>query len=214
MNTTSQRGLTSTLHVGLRLAMVIMCLGIAGVIVGPSGFGWFGSGPAISADGPLADGVEAPLTKALVTVAASSVSPGDAIVAEAANHVRFEIADPSATSRAVWIASEMIGPITGLLGLWLVLGIVTSAKTGQPFTEENERRLWTLASVVGIGGTGVSIANTFARTFVLQRSELADLFAIEFYVSFLPLFAGLAVAVLAGIWRIGVNMSDDLTGTI
>ena len=154
------------------------------------------------------------MTDTLVALAADSTSTGDAIDIGVPVSVHFEIDDPSTASRIVWVAALVIDPIVGVLALWLALGIVRSTRTGQPFTESNERRLWTLASVVAIGGTVASMADDFARTFALQRSDVADLFVIEATLSLLPILAGLAIAVLAGVWRIGVNMSDDLTGTI
>jgi hypothetical protein len=204
------------LHAIILVALVAAGLGAAAIVAGPAGFGWFGGEPAISGDATVVDDLEigARLTDALDAVAADSTSAGDALDIEVPFSVHFEIDDPSTASRIVWVAALVIDPIVGVLGLWLVLGIVRSTRTGQPFTEANERRLWTLASVVAIGGTVASVADDFARTFALQRSNLADLFVIEATISFLPILAGLAIAVLAGVWRIGVNMSDDLTGTI
>ena len=222
VNEPSQRRLTATLHIIILVALVGAGLGAAAIVAGPAGFGWFGGEPAISGDATVVDDLDdlddldvgARLTDTLDAVAADSMSTGDAIDIEVPVSVHFEIDDPSTASRIVWVGAHVIDPIVGVLALWLVLGIVRSTRTGQPFTEANERRLWTLASVVAIGGTVASLADDFARTFALQRSNLADLFVIEATLSLLPILAGLAIAVLAGVWRIGVNMSDDLTGTI
>ena len=219
VNDPSQRRLTSALHSIILVALVLAGIGAAAILAGPTGLDWIGDAPAISGDAVVVDNlddldVSAQLADTLAASASDSATTGDAIDILAPVGVHFEIDDPSTASRIVWVAAMLIDPIVGVLGLWLALGIVRSARTGQPFTEANERRLWSLASVVAIGGTLASMADDFARTFVLQRSDLADLFAIEFTISFLPILAGLAVAVLAGVWRIGVNMSDDLTGTI
>lgn len=215
MKNPSPRRLTSALHIILLVGLVIACLSAAAIVAGPAGFGWFGDEPAISGDATVEElHVDARLNTTLRVLATESTSTGDAIAIETPASVHFEIDDPSTVSRVVWVGATVIGPLVAAVGLWLVLGIVRSTRTGQPFTQSNERRLWTLASVVAIGGTVASMAGDFARTFVLQRSELADFFAIEATLSFLPILAGITIGVLAGVWRIGVSMSHDLTGTI
>jgi hypothetical protein len=54
----------------------------------------------------------------------------------------------------------------------------------------------------------------FASMLMIQRSAAADLAPIEFSVSFLPLVIGIGVAVLAGVWQVGVGLRDDVEGTI
>lgn len=216
MNGSSQHRLTTTLLFIIGLALIGASASVAATIAGPAGFGWFGDEPAITGQSLLTDelAVSDELTESLVAAAADARTTGDAVAIEVPVSADFEIDDPSTASRIVWVAAAVVDPVVGVAGLWLLLGIVRSARTGTPFTEANERRLWSLASVVAIGGTVSSMADDFARIFVLERSDLADLFAVEATISFLPIAAGAAIAVLAGIWRLGVTMSDDLAGTI
>jgi len=53
-----------------------------------------------------------------------------------------------------------------------------------------------------------------AATLMIQRSAAADLAPIQFTIEFLPLLLGLVVAVLAGVWQIGVEMRDDVAGMV
>ncbi|MEJ7801308.1 MAG: DUF2975 domain-containing protein, partial [Ilumatobacter sp.] len=126
---------------------------------------------------------------------------------------QFALFESSTAMRVVWVVAQLLGPILVFAGLWLVLGIVRSTRDGHPFTTANERRLWRLASLVAIGGTIATLAGEFARTLVLQRSAAADMTAIEATFSFLPIVVGIAIAVLAGIWRLGIGLSDDIPGT-
>ncbi len=127
---------------------------------------------------------------------------------------QFALYEPSTAQLIVWVVAQLLGPIVVFAGLWLVLGIVRSAQIGNPFTTENEQRLWRLATLVAVGGTVIGLAGDFARNFVLQRSAAADMFEIEATFSFFPIVLGMAIGVLAGVWRLGVNMSDDIAATI
>lgn len=220
MEQSSHRRLASALHSLIIVGLIAAAIGALAIIASPPGFGL------------LSDGPDAPIIESGATVA-FEVDFGDRLewkqtdddVVDAATGqsragigapvtARFALYEPSTEKRAIWLVAQLFGPITVFAGLWLVLGIVRSAQRGNPFTTENEVRLWRLATLVAVGGTIVGLAGDLARNFVLQRSAAADLFQIEATFSFLPIVLGMAIGVLAGVWRLGVGMSDDIAATI
>lgn len=220
MEQSSHRRLASALHSIIIVGLIAAAIGALAIIASPPGLGL------------LSDGPEAPVIETGATVA-FDIDFGDRLawtqtdddIVDAATGqsragvgapvtARFALYAPSTAKRAVWLVAQLLGPITVFAGLWLVLGIVRSAKRGNPFTTENELRLWRLATLVAVGGTIVGIVGDLARNFVLQRSAAADLFAIEATLSLLPIVLGMAIGVLAGVWRLGVRMSDDIAATI
>ena len=68
--------------------------------------------------------------------------------------------------------------------------------------------------LVGAGGVAYSTVAGLARVLLVQRSAAADLFLVVFEIPFLPIIAGLFIAALASIWRIGVTLRDDVEATI
>lgn len=121
---------------------------------------------------------------------------------------------PTASQRAAWTIRELLGPAMTIAGVWLVFGIVRSARRGDPFTADNERRLWSLAALVAVGGILYSMVIGFTTMLLIQRSAAADLFVTTATISLLPLVMGALLAMLALVWRIGVGLRDDVEGTI
>ena len=122
--------------------------------------------------------------------------------------------DPTTSQRTIWAIGQLLAPIMVIAGIWLVLQIVRSTRKGDPFTSENERRLWTLAVLVAGGGTVYQLIAGFGRMLLIQRSAAAELFTITATVSFLPLILGLLIALLAAVWRIGIDLREDVEATI
>lgn len=127
---------------------------------------------------------------------------------------RFTFLDPSMDQRVIWLLWQVAGPLLVLVGLSLVLSIVRSARHGDPFVRANVRRLWWLAALFAIGGTGYSMLSGFAAVLMVQRSAAADLAVIQFTVEFLPILVGVAIAALASVWRVGVGLREDVEGMV
>ncbi len=127
---------------------------------------------------------------------------------------RFTFDDPSPKERMIWVIWQVTGPLLVLAGLWLLYSIVRSARLGNPFVARNERRLWKLAVLIAAGGTGYSMFSGVAGSLLIEPSAAGGLTELVFTVSFLPLIAGLGVAVLASVWHVGIGLQDDVAGTI
>ncbi len=201
----------------LVLGMVFSAIGVVAPIVDRPGLGVLGD-TAPSVDAELAFPVD--FGDRLRTIETDDGTVVDADTAQAPVELgepvmaRFTFPEPTASQRVIWVLWQTAGPLLALGGLWLVWSILRSAKDGDPFVRANVRRLWILANLIAIGGTAYSMFSGFASMLMIQRSAAADLAPIEFSVSFLPLVIGIGVAVLAGVWQVGVGLRDDVEGTI
>lgn len=128
--------------------------------------------------------------------------------------VELSFWDPTSSQRTIWAIGQVLAPILVAAGIWLVLQIVRSTRRGDPFTTANEQRLWSLAVLVGVGGTAYEFVAGFVRLALIQRSAAADMFTMTATFSFLPLIFGLVIALLAAVWRIGIDLREDVEATI
>lgn len=128
--------------------------------------------------------------------------------------VQLSFWDPTASQRTIWAIGQVLAPLLVGAGIWLVFQIIRSTRRGDPFTATNEQRLWSLALLVGVGGTAYQLIAGFIRMLLIQRSAAADLFAVTATISFLPLVFGLLIALLAAVWRIGIDLREDVEATI
>jgi hypothetical protein len=100
------------------------------------------------------------------------------------------------------------------VGLWLLFRFVSSVRAGTPFTPENGRRLWILALVVGIGGTAVGIYSEWLDAWLISRSAAASAFSVQGFISFMPLFFGALLVVLAVAWGRGLALETETEGLV
>lgn len=128
--------------------------------------------------------------------------------------VQLSFWDPTDSQKWIWAVAQILAPILVAAGIWIVYQIVRSARRGDPFTADNEQRLWALALLVGVGGTAVQFIDGFSRLLLIQRSAAADMFEQSATLSFLPIIFGLLIALLAAVWRLGVELREDVEATI
>lgn len=199
----------------LIVGMVVGALTIIGIVLDRPGVGVLGDGRPI-VDAALADPVD--LGDRLQTstdddgrvhiAGQAPVELGEPVVA------RFTFLEPTTDQRVIWVLWQVTAPVLLLIGLGLVLSIVRSARHGDPFVRANVRRLWWLAALFAIGGTGYSMLSGFASVLMIQRSAAADLAVIQFTVEFLPILVGIAIAGLASVWQVGVGLREDVEGMV
>lgn len=216
-NRRSGSPLAQALEAVLILGLGLGLFSIAATLVDRPALGWLGStDPTVDAElafpVEFGDRLATIETDAGVTVDRASGQPpveiGEPVVA------RFTFTEPTADQRVIWVVWRSLGSVLVVGGLWLTLSIVRSTKVGDPFVRANVKRLWRLAALVSIGGVAHSMVSGSAATLMIQRSAAADLAPIQFTIEFLPLLLGLVVAVLAGVWQIGVEMRDDVAGMV
>lgn len=125
--------------------------------------------------------------------------------------------DPGMASRTAWLVAIALIPV-GLAWLWWTLSrLVGSARRGDPFTHRNARRLAVAGALVALGPMLALLAQQAALRWMLAGSTAAGKADIWFRwerVSLWPLGVGLALLVLAAVWRHGVAMREDLEGLV
>lgn len=125
--------------------------------------------------------------------------------------------DPGLLRRTIWLIAIALIPV-GLAWLWWTLSrIVASAREGDPFSQRNARRLAISGVLVALGPPLVVLSEQVVLRWMLANSSAAGKADIWFRWESLPLWAlgvGLALLVLAAVWRRGVAMRDDLEGLV
>jgi hypothetical protein len=126
-------------------------------------------------------------------------------------------ADPSMLQRLIWLIGITLIPV-GLAVLWWILSrIVASARHGDPFTNRNARRLATAGVLVMAGPALAILIQQVAVRSMLTDSTAADKADIWFQWESAPwwtLGVGLALLVLAAVWRQGVALREDVEGLV
>jgi hypothetical protein len=99
--------------------------------------------------------------------------------------------------------------------LVLLFLVVRSLKRGDPFTRANSRRLLGIAALVGIGGQAALWLHTWGRQVVITDPAVAP-YSLERpeWTDIRPLLVGLAVYILADVFRRGTRMRDDVEGLV
>lgn len=216
------RSHTSTIEILIMITMAVAALAILVILIGGNGLRITdrpdGNDAMITIDGRPSAEFDIDLGDPLPTMVDDdgnvSVSGQPVVEVGTPITVTASMLDPTPSQRVVWLIWQVSGPLLVFLIAWPVLQMARSARFGDPFTAANERRLWWLAGLVSIGGTLVSMISGSAETVIMGRSAAADLFDIEFEISFLSIAAGLVISALASIWHVGVLMRDELDATI
>jgi hypothetical protein len=125
--------------------------------------------------------------------------------------------DPGILSRTAWVVAIALVPV-GLAWLWWMLSrMVGSARRGDPFTHRNARRLAIAGVLVALGPPLTLLAQQALLRWMLAGSTAAGKADIWFRwesVPSWPFGIGLALLVLAVVWRHGVAMREDLEGLV
>jgi hypothetical protein len=113
-----------------------------------------------------------------------------------------------------WAAGRDIVPgIVFVAAIWLVRSLLRSVRDGDPFTETNVRRLRALGLVVLIG-TPLAIFLSSIFTGELAQSAGLPTSGTQITMPGIALIGGLALFVLAEVFAGGVQIRDDLDGTV
>jgi hypothetical protein len=96
--------------------------------------------------------------------------------------------------------------------------LVAASRTDSPFTNRNARLLQVIGLVLVVGAPLASLAEWATLRWMVASSSVANRVTYRDYgLSSLPLWTmlvGAAVLVLAGVWRRGVQMADDVRGLV
>jgi hypothetical protein len=113
-----------------------------------------------------------------------------------------------------WAAARDLAPgIVVVAAVWLLRGLLTSVRGGDPFTNKNVTRLRALGLVVLVGVPAAGLVSSAFES-ALANSAGLDGSGIHLAIPGNAFLGGLAVFVLAEVFAAGVRLRDDLEGTI
>jgi hypothetical protein len=127
---------------------------------------------------------------------------------------QLTLVNPSTGERLLYIVGGSALPLVALAVILYLLRIVRTLRRGDPFVPENARRLTAIALLIAAGGTLGDLLNNIAIGSLAQGSAAADIVALVYHVSFLPLAIGLVVAFLAEVFRRGTRLREDVEGLV
>lgn len=122
---------------------------------------------------------------------------------------------PDFRQRVGLIGTTTLRGLLAIAVLALLLFMVRTLRSGDPFVPANARRIYAIAAIVGIGGPLTDLLGQWGRHGVLEHPRIAPLVVPESYhLSLLPLAIGLAIAVAAEVFRQGIALRADVDGLV
>jgi hypothetical protein len=125
------------------------------------------------------------------------------------------VEDPSTAQYAWGLVPELLGVLLAVVAARLLLGLVRSLRTGDPFTVVNARRLTALGALVIVGGVCLSVVQGISHSTVLAPlvpDEGAMVW--EFDLPLWPALVGLFIGFLAEVLNRAVRLREDVEGLV
>lgn len=130
--------------------------------------------------------------------------------------VSIRIGDPT-TEQSVLLVLEELGTwLIAIACLWLLRGVVRSARDGDPFGAANVTRLRRLGTLLVTGSFALSFFEYGIRTALFNRlpPQTVEIGARGWELPGEGLLAGLGVFVLAGVFAHGLRLREDVEATV
>jgi hypothetical protein len=125
------------------------------------------------------------------------------------------VEDPSTAQYAWGLVPELLGVLLAVVAARLLLGLVRSLRTGDPFTVVNARRLTALGALVIVGGVCLSVVQGISHSTVLAPlvpDEGAMMW--EFDLPLWPALVGLFIGFLAEVLNRAARLREDVEGLV
>ena len=122
--------------------------------------------------------------------------------------------NPTAGERTAYVVVKVAPSAVALAVLVVLLRLVRSARTGDPFMPANVRRLRLLAVLVGVGGLLAGAGAELLEAWMLDHSAAGALTLLEVGLPLNAVLLGVLVAVLAEVWAHGVRLREDVEGLV
>jgi hypothetical protein len=125
------------------------------------------------------------------------------------------VEDPSTAQYAWGLVPELLGVLLAVVAARLLLGLVRSLRTGDPFTVVNARRLTALGALAIVGGVCLSVVQGISHSTVLAPlvpDEGAMMW--EFDLPLWPALVGLFIGFLAEVLNRAVRLREDVEGLV
>lgn len=156
----------------------------------------------------------APLTPQVET--AVTVPPLDAAgVGYGPASYAVDAADPSAGQRLLALLPGMLMAGLVVLSCWCIVLLLRTVASGDPFHPLNVTRLRVVAGALVVGAPVVYLLRVVSDAVVLGGLDLGGLdvlFTLD--LPWLPMLAGLVVAMLAEAFKAGSRLRDDVDGLV
>ena len=164
---------------------------------------------------PVADWVTgAPLTPLADT--AVTVPPLDvAGIGYGQASYPVDAVDPSAGQRLLALAPGVLMAVLAVLSCWCVVLLLRTVASGDPFDPVNVTRLRIIAGALVLGVPVASVLQVVSDATVLGSLDVAGLdtaFTLE--IPWVPMLAGLVVAMLAEAFKAGSRLRADVDGLV
>lgn len=204
------------LEVVLLVAIVsVAVMGVARPLLGPGGLG-IGRGPVFGQVPSITVTLDTTVRTepALPTVDGGTFGPGEALEFSGPFRADVSVFNPDWRQRLGLIGPQILGGLVTVGVLGLLLLIVRSLWRGDPFRTGNARLLLGIAAMVGIGGQSAVFLSAWGRAGALNHERVAPYVQYDAYYSFMPLLAGLGIAVAAEVFRRGAQLREDVEGLV
>jgi hypothetical protein len=206
---------TRVLEVVLLLAMASVAgLAVVYPVIGQYGLN-IATGPDFTAP-PVPVTLTVPVTTEpdLPQIGAGAVPEGDGLEIGGPITANVYIVGPALRQRIAVIGPTVLGGLVTVGVLFLLYQLVRSLRQGDPFRRVNARRLLGIAALVGVGGQAAVVLDAWGHRLIVTHPIVAPFVEQDVRLSFVPLLAGLGVAVAAEVFRQGARMREDLAGTV
>jgi len=164
---------------------------------------------------PLADwATGAPLTPEVVSEV--TVPPLDAAgVGYGPATYGVDLVDPIAGQRLLDLVPGVLGAVLVVLACWCIVLLLRTVAAGDPFAPVNVVRLRVVAAVLVLGVPVVDVLESLVGTVLLDGLDFGSL-ALPFMldIPWVPMLAGLVVAMLAEAFKTGSRLRDDVDGLV
>jgi len=164
---------------------------------------------------PLADWVTgAPLTPRVES--AVTVPPLDAVgVGYGSASYAVDAVDPGAAQRLLALAPGLLAAGLVVLSCWCIVLLLRTVAAGDPFDPVNVTRLRVLAGALVVGAPLAYFLQVVSNAMVLGNMDLGRLdltFTLD--LPWVPMLAGMVVAMLAEAFKSGSRLRADVDGLV
>ncbi len=144
------------------------------------------------------------------------VARGVTVVSESVR-VSVPVEDPTLRRRALTFIADALPLAVGLGALWLLRGLAGSARRGNPFVQENVKRLRLAGWIALASPLVLDFLSHTLKSYALEGEtswgSVSTYFAWD-GVAFTTIAAGLFVFALAEIFAYGLRLREDVESTI
>ena len=126
-----------------------------------------------------------------------------------------DLVDPSAGQRLLDLVPGVLGAVLVVLACGCIVLLLRTVAAGDPFAPVNVVRLRVVAAVLVLGVPVVDVLESVVGTVLLDGLDFGSL-ALPFRldIPWVPMLAGLVVAMLAEAFKTGSRLRDDVDGLV